>query len=501
MFRPIIALAIDLALTLCALILALALRENMELPPAKVYAALSYYVTALVVAGPIFMICGLHKTIWRLSALPDYLQILYAVGATVIATVAIVFTVDRLDGVSRSLPVLHALLMATLLIGGRLIARRHYERRLARTGRPPPTALAPEQALTAQRAVVLVVGLNRLTELYLQTAAEFGGQSVTIAGLIGRSDRHTGRLVQQYPVLGTPDDIAGILKTLELHGVFVNRIVIMTALADLSPSAREAILEVEKTTETRIEVFSDYLGLTASPLPCQPASVTPSGPSREPAKVATFVLGPERLARLSRRTYWRAKRAIDIVVAAVVIATILVAIDLGWPIVFWQQRPGRGGRTFRVYKLRTMAPKYSVNGLLQPDHQRTSAIGHMLRRTRLDELPQLFNVLSGEMSFIGPRPLLPIDQPLEYRARLLVRPGLTGWAQVMGGREISAADKAALDVWYVQNASLKLDLEIIARTASVVVWGERVDARAVRRAWNDLSVLGICAAPAVSVEG
>ena len=100
------------------------------------------------------------------------------------------------------------------------------------------------------------------------------------------------------------------------------------------------------------------------------------------------------------------------------------------------------------------------------------------------------------MSFVGPRPLLPIDQPAAYGARLIVRPGLTGWAQVKGGRHITAKDKAALDVWYVKNASLALDLGIIARTVPMVLLGERVNREAVQRAWSELRRAGICQAGA-----
>ncbi len=93
-----------------------------------------------------------------------------------------------------------------------------------------------------------------------------------------------------------------------------------------------------------------------------------------------------------------------------------------------------------------------------PDELRSSRIGRFLRRSRLDELPQLYNILVGEMSFVGPRPLLPVDQPLGRHSRLLVRPGLTGWAQINGGREIPAEDKAVLDIWYIMNASIWLDI-------------------------------------------
>ena len=113
-------------------------------------------------------------------------------------------------------------------------------------------------------------------------------------------------------------------------------------------------------------------------------------------------------------------------------------------------------------------------------------------RTRLDELPQLLNILKGDMSFVGPRPLLPVDQPIDCTARLLVRPGLTGWAQIKGGRQISPSDKAALDVWYVRNMSLALDLEIILwSTVPMLIFGERVAESAVGQAWRDPPLAGV----------
>src|SRR5262249_25248622 len=153
---------------------------------------------------------------------------------------------------------------------------------------------------------------------------------------------------------------------------------------------------------------------------------------------------------------------------------LVVAADVGLPVVFWQQRPGLRGRPFKLYKFRSMGEAHNANGQRKAEAERVSAIGNFLRRTRLDELPQLLNILKGDMSFVGPRPLLPVDQPIDCAARLIVRPGLTGWAQIKGGRQISPSDKAALDLWYVKNMSLVLDLEIILGTVPMLIFGERI---------------------------
>ena len=135
-----------------------------------------------------------------------------------------------------------------------------------------------------------------------------------------------------------------------------------------------------------------------------------------------------------------------------------------------------------------MAAAHDEHGERLADEERLTAIGSFLRRTRLDELPQLFNIFVGEMSFVGPRPLLPVDQPEGDFTRLLVRPGLTGWAQVHGGREISVAEKAALDGWYIKHASLGLDVRILLQTAIMLVRGEVRNEGAIEKARLDLGI-------------
>jgi lipopolysaccharide/colanic/teichoic acid biosynthesis glycosyltransferase len=126
-----------------------------------------------------------------------------------------------------------------------------------------------------------------------------------------------------------------------------------------------------------------------------------------------------------------------------------------------------------IFKLRTLRPPFDQLGRPIPEGERLSWVGTLLRRTRLDELPQLFNVLVGDMSLIGPRPLLPRDQPANPNVRLMIRPGITGWVQVNGGTLLTPNEKDALDEWYVRNASFWLDLRIILRTLRVMTCGQR----------------------------
>ncbi|MEM0943198.1 MAG: sugar transferase [Pseudomonadota bacterium] len=169
------------------------------------------------------------------------------------------------------------------------------------------------------------------------------------------------------------------------------------------------------------------------------------------------------------------KRSLDLataLLALVVLAPLLVVLAgliwarMGRPILFTQTRPGRGGTPFQMVKVRTMI---SGDG---PDGARITPLGRFLRATSLDELPELWNVVRGEMSLVGPRPLLmeylPLYSPTEAR-RHEVRPGITGWAQVNGRNALSWPEKFALDVWYVDNRSLLLDLKIIGMTLAKVL--------------------------------
>lgn len=158
---------------------------------------------------------------------------------------------------------------------------------------------------------------------------------------------------------------------------------------------------------------------------------------------------------------------------------IFVRVKLGSPIFFSQIRPGRDGKPFRLIKFRSMTNACDASGALLPDAERLPPFGRLLRSTSLDELPELLNVLKGDMSLVGPRPLLMEYLPLyspEQARRHKMRPGLTGWAQVNGRNSLSWEDKFELDVWYVDNHSLRLDLRILFRTVGKVLRREGVSA-------------------------
>jgi lipopolysaccharide/colanic/teichoic acid biosynthesis glycosyltransferase len=150
-------------------------------------------------------------------------------------------------------------------------------------------------------------------------------------------------------------------------------------------------------------------------------------------------------------------------------AGVLVLWDVGSPVLFWQERLGWKGRSFLIYKFRTLRAPFDSHGNPALQGRKPSAIGRFLRASRIDELPQLCNVLFGDMSLIGPRPLLPEDQPANASIRLSVRPGITGWAQVNGAKLVTKEDKERLDNWYIRNVSLAVEVWIIMMTLKMML--------------------------------
>ena len=186
--------------------------------------------------------------------------------------------------------------------------------------------------------------------------------------------------------------------------------------------------------------------------------------------------------------YRHIKRAIDTILALAALISLsplllmlalLVRVQLGAPVFFRQQRPGLHAQPFTLLKFRTMTDQRDAAGRLLPDAQRLTRLGRTLRSTSLDELPELLNVLRGDMSLVGPRPLL-MEYLSRYNAqqarRHEVRPGITGWAQVNGRNTLSWEDKFALDVWYVDHVSLALDIKILALTVWKVLRREGISA-------------------------
>ncbi|MBS0235259.1 MAG: sugar transferase [Proteobacteria bacterium] len=469
-----VLLFVDMALVSVSTLLAIVLCSP-ELPFAALAHSGQYAVITSVTAIPVLMLFRLNRMVWRFTSLSDAIRAAAATAAIVALSMMIGFSLDCLAGVPRAVPVMQALLVLYALVAARLAMRlRHLLRQRFRNMNSPANG---------RRENVLVIGLNPAADLFFQFASVTGHARMEIVGILSNAERHRGRFIRSREILGAPESIHDVLQDLAVHGIVVDRVVLTSPIRELSMNAQMALRNIEKDGQIYIDCLSTSFDVVNA--------------GARNAGGATFVAdGKVHEAGLPSTSYLRWKRLIDVAAALVGIALfaplmlfvfVVVRLDVGAPAIFWQQRPGAGGRQIKILKFRTMGPVRTPDGRVLSDVERISRFGCFLRRVRLDELPQVFNILAGHMSFVGPRPLLPIDQPKASVARLRLRPGLTGWAQIKGGRSLSIEDKAALDLWYIKNASFTLDLVILAETIRTVLFGERVDLRAIHKARQDIA--------------
>jgi lipopolysaccharide/colanic/teichoic acid biosynthesis glycosyltransferase len=462
-----------------ATLLAVALRGNFDTVEEALIASTPYIAIFLGSSCVVFLVGGLDRTPWRYTSVADHLQIIVLTALAILLALVFTFATNRLGGIARTLPALQAGFIVIFLVCARCIARFWS----AKTGAGARSA--PEAHIKGDpHETVLVAGVNTLSELFIHSVQEFAAKT-HVAGLLAEDPDLRGRVVHKKPILGTIGELWKVLESLEVHGVLINRIVVAMPAQKLSAHALKILMDLEISSDIVVEFLSERLGFETL------AKV----PSTSPIRAGTHSQAAFVVTEFSKQRFWLVKRTIDCCFAGLLIAALapvmtlvafVVALDVGFPVIFWQQRPGLYGRPFKLYKFRTMSASHDKRSRRVPDDERVSTLGNILRRIRLDELPQLYNVLIGEMSFIGPRPLLPRDQSSDFAARLLIRPGITGWAQVNGGRIISALDKWILDLWYVQNASFLVDFKIVLRTVQMILFGDRIDNQAVYRARSSL---------------
>lgn len=480
-------LAVDLSALAIAAVVAVALRDNATLEPADLKALLPYLLVSTIVALPVSLALGLDRAFWRFSALSDFIKVVAWVLLTVITSTVLIFLFNRLEGISRSVPILHILIAVCMLVGTRITVRA---RHLAQTRTPDPR-LITQPGASARDDCVLIVGMNNLTWLFLRALSELDQDNVRIAGIVATTHTGSRQTVRGHRIIGPDASLPAVIRDLTTHGITVNRIIVTVDPSSLQPGLADALRSVAGRGDIRVENLFDLIGLGPRGHPHGAKHETTEAIPAPAARHGSPIAAAD-LTVVARKPYWKIKRALDLTASLVLIALLgplmlavaaAVGAFIGRPLIFWQDRPGRGGRRFRLYKFRTMGPAHGPDGRPIDEDHRLMALGRFLRATRLDELPQLWNILIGDMSFVGPRPLLIADQIEGETLRLLVRPGLTGWAQVMGGRAVSAEDKMTLDAWYVRNASLRLDFKIILKTVPIIIGGERVTSEAVR-AWQ-----------------
>ena len=459
----------DVALASAAPFAALCLRDVDMVSAGGRIVAGSYVLVSLAASLIAFHLLRISSTIPRYISVGDFLDLAKAVVAGQLMTAIVLFTLTRLDGIPRSVAAIHA-----LILGAGLLISRGLANIADRNGR------LAERPRSAAAENVILIGLNDWSVLLVKFLQAQAPEQWRVIALLDEEPRWCGRSVNGVQVFGPPAHLDALVEEFAAHGVRTDRVVVGGEADELS---REALTEVKGVCARRnIELaFVPHLfGLGCTERGGRSAHPYPD---RLP--------GRHFMPHLQQSPYFRAKRLLDVVAALILIlwllpllllAAFMVLLDVGSPVLFWQQRAGQGGRELQFYKLRTLRPPFDRTGQRIPEGRRLSWIGRLLRQTRIDELPQVLNVLVGDMSLIGPRPLLPRDQPPSWALRLTVRPGITGWAQVNGGTSLSPTEKEALDIWYIRNASLWVDLRIIVMTVVTLLRGERRSEKALAQA-------------------
>ncbi|MFZ3308031.1 MAG: sugar transferase [Xanthobacteraceae bacterium] len=446
------------------------LRDGTIQHPASVA---TYCVIAFVISLLVFQWFQTSSPIARFYSIRDAFELIKACVLIAVLSAVTAFVLTRLEEAPRSIPILHFMLLASGLLGARLLLRL---RDTHREGQAPTIAAKAEHVLIIQ-ATRLALFFSKMVEEVVVPG------SYQIVAILDSRPKMKHRSLNGYPIVGAPEDLERVIADYATHGVRIDTVVLAAYQDEIPAAAWHEVFRVCQALDVELEVLPERLMPERSEAD-QVASTS------SPATQILDVELPESL----NRPFWKIKRALDVAITitsalvllpAILIVCLLVVIDVGTPVVFWQQRLGRHGTSLHLYKFRTLHTLFDRRTKEKREAQSPSALSRFLRATRLDELPQLWNVLSGDMSIIGPRPLLPIDQPQDTTLRLAVRPGLTGWAQVCGGRLISVEEKNALDEWYIRYASFRLDAFIMIRTIWMVLGGEKRDEAAIHAALRE----------------
>lgn len=436
-------------------LIALYLRNVTISTDASLFAAELYCTIAFAAALLAFLIFRIREGIAHHFSAHDALEVAKAVGLAELLTTLAIFTIVRMDGIPRSTPIIHALILAAGLVGYRALIRMLHEDDFQQV-----------DLADARAEHIVMIGSTRLSSLYARMMTAYSPRKYKIVAIFDDDPSLIGKSVDGVRVVGPPEQLGSIVQEFAEHGIVIDRVLAGGDKNMLSPDKLAEIERICADYNLTLEFIASLVGLDRVQ-------------ERKPDQTEKPIK-PELAIELP--AYFRYKRVADVVLGLAFLVTVLpiivviagmVLLDVGSPVLFWQQRIGLGGRPFLLHKFRTLKPLFNERGLPIGTSDRVSWIGLLLRKTRLDEIPQLLNVVVGDMSLVGPRPLLPQDQPVDTNIRLAVRPGLTGWAQINGGKSLTAAEKNELDEWYVRNASFLLDLKVLFMTIGFVLKGEQ----------------------------
>jgi lipopolysaccharide/colanic/teichoic acid biosynthesis glycosyltransferase len=452
--RAVFRIRISIFDFLCAIaapFMALYFGGALILKSQDVLTVLLYCALSTVFSIIAFSLFRVHDAISRYFSVHDALDILKAAAFSQLLTIVAFFTFIRLEGIPRSTPIYQALILVVGLFTVRAITQALQNGDIATNGHDHAAA-----------ENIIMIGATHLSSLYIKLLEAVSPSQHRIIALLDDRPQLVGRSIAGIQIVASPQQLRAIVNEFDVHGIHANRVIIGEETNKLTSEELKEIRDVCDQNEIRLDFVRELIGLGELP-----QAVVKEEPAPKPILAPNFKL--PRYFRFRPIFDFLAAMAITVLLSPIlIIAAALVLLDVGSPVLFWQQRIGQGGHRFLLYKFRTMRAPYDWRGHPISDRNVLTFTGRLLRQTRLDELPQLLNVLVGNMALIGPRPLLPEDQPHNPATRLMVRPGITGWAQVNGGKFLTPQQKDQYDEFYVRNASPWFDLRILLMTVRVL---------------------------------
>lgn len=389
-------------------------------------------------------------------SIEDLLKTFKAAAFSAMAGVIAIFFTAHVHDVPRFVPIIQFFMFSGLITVLNICRRRIFNP----SSRKPAYNFVPGTRVETQ----LLLGCGPLSVHYTALLDGLPQSARRIAGIVSICGDLVGSTLGKRIVLGPIEHFPEIVAEFKNHGVDIDRIVIAALNPKFQQIAFNHVSQYCEKHSIPVSFLDEIFGTTSASIRSAFAESTCRDTVAKKNEIQLMISNPY----LQSRQFY--DRVIAILLVTVLLPVlgciaILTYLDVGRPILFWQQRVGRNGMSIAINKFRTLPHR----GAHPVDYKSTpSHIGRFLQNTRLDELPQLFDIIAGRLSIIGPRPLLPRDLPHNTGGQESVLPGITGWAQVNGGKLISAEEKIALDYWYMRHASLWLDAVILLKTLRMV---------------------------------
>lgn len=440
----------------------------------------SIYVLFSVFSGLVGLFyVNLFASVSSFISNAELLKIFKVAAMTSIGGVIGMFFFQALMFLPRYVPIIHFLLVLAAFTLFAASRARSFDANIVQAAR-----LKHRQGVAENQ---LLIGSGPISAHYAAMIDSMPNIQKKIAGIVSISGDLVGSTLGGRTVVGPIDNFQEIISEFSNHGIAIDRVVI-GAIDDADVEfARSSIASFCEARSISISLVRDFFQ--------DDIATEFDDDLLEAEYIASSEFGSHLISRylvLRQKYEFIFAFLLALVLLPIfLVVGLIVFLDVGRPLVFWQKRIGRNQMMITIHKFRTLPHKYQED---QDGDRSASVLGRMLQTTRLDELPQVYDILQGQVSFIGPRPLLPHDLPrdvpLETDLRHKVLPGLTGWAQVHGGKQVTAKEKIALDIWYLRHATFWLDVKILIMTVRVVFgFRDRRDEKRIDEAVEELASL------------